>query len=501
MIAARLIPKAWICAMPSALFLFTCDGVARGQCGTWVRVALPAQGPQPSRVKATIGYDEARERVVLFGGYNSGYLKDTWEWDGNVWQLASAVPSAGLTGRMDASMAFHPGLGKLLMYGGYSVTTMRNTHSGLFAWQGNDWTSLELCTIGGVVYGGAFGAMAFNEATGQLYVHRGIGSVTGGQVNTTNVVWNGTTWSLAPPPPIVFTPQCSGPIGQLYASVAFDPIMGAVVVTGGEMSNLDLCSSIFVAETWRYDDPTWTQLANTPCGAGQAGDHDMVYHKALNRLVCIPYASCATIGYSRATNTWTSIGGWFDVQLSTYYSCCAAYDTARERIVVYNGSLGTFEFVLNAGVARVVGQPASAVACIGGEQTFEITATGDNLQYQWFRNGTPIGNGLSPVGSTVSGATTPLLTISNVQLLEAGSFWCVASNNCGSNQSQMAELEVQLPASPADFDLIAPCLAGPDLPNPGCNSAVFLRADFDEDGDNDLADFADFQRRVGVSCW
>jgi hypothetical protein len=40
--------------------------------------------------------------VIAFGGYNeSGYLGDTWSWDGNTWtQLNVAGPSARFAGTM-----------------------------------------------------------------------------------------------------------------------------------------------------------------------------------------------------------------------------------------------------------------------------------------------------------------------------------------------------------------------------------------------------------------
>jgi hypothetical protein len=42
-----------------------------------------------------MAYDAARGQVVLFGGYDgSGYLNDTWVWDGTNWvqKFPATVP-------------------------------------------------------------------------------------------------------------------------------------------------------------------------------------------------------------------------------------------------------------------------------------------------------------------------------------------------------------------------------------------------------------------------
>ena len=44
-----------------------------------------------------MAFDAGRARIVLFGGYNGGYLNDVWEWNGIDWtqriaETASPVP-------------------------------------------------------------------------------------------------------------------------------------------------------------------------------------------------------------------------------------------------------------------------------------------------------------------------------------------------------------------------------------------------------------------------
>ncbi len=83
-------------------------------------------------------------------------------------------------------------------------------------------------------------------------------------------------------------------------------------------------------------------------------------------------------------------------------------------------------------------QPASQVKGLGQTATFIVAATGNNpLSYQWKKNGTNLGN-----GGNVSGTTTSILTLSNLQQSDAGSYTVVITNASGSATSSIAVLAV-----------------------------------------------------------
>ncbi len=70
----------------------------------------------------------------------------------------------------------------------------------------------------------------------------------------------------------------------------------------------------------------------------------------------------------------------------------------------------------------------------------------------------------------------------------------------GEFEKCLFDLNVDGIVNAADFQLVAACLNGPGISNTGCNQAHFNRADFDNDGDFDLPDFARFQAAIGAIC-
>lgn len=83
-------------------------------------------------------------------------------------------------------------------------------------------------------------------------------------------------------------------------------------------------------------------------------------------------------------------------------------------------------------------QPIDASPCTGQNASFTITAAGTGITYQWQKNGSPISN-----GGSISGATTPTLSISSVAAGDAGNYTCVVSGTCTPNAtSNIAVLSV-----------------------------------------------------------
>ena len=76
--------------------------------------------------------------------------------------------------------------------------------------------------------------------------------------------------------------------------------------------------------------------------------------------------------------------------------------------------------------------------------SFDVKVRGGAMSYQWYRNGLPISNGADLVtGRIISGATTAVLTLSNIKTTaDAGSYMAVATNVFGAVTSRTALLRV-----------------------------------------------------------
>ncbi len=92
--------------------------------------------------------------------------------------------------------------------------------------------------------------------------------------------------------------------------------------------------------------------------------------------------------------------------------------------------------LVHAGPPQIVTEPQDQIAAYGASVTFSVSATGNNsLSYQWFRNGQPLSN-----NARCQGATTAMLTISNLVATDAGNYTVVVGNALGSVLSADATL-------------------------------------------------------------
>lgn len=85
----------------------------------------------------------------------------------------------------------------------------------------------------------------------------------------------------------------------------------------------------------------------------------------------------------------------------------------------------------------ITSDPAPLTLCAGQTATFDVTASGTNVFYQWKRNGTNLVN-----GGGISGVNTNQLTITNVSTNNNGTYTCQVSNDCASPTSAGALLTV-----------------------------------------------------------
>jgi uncharacterized protein (TIGR02145 family)/uncharacterized repeat protein (TIGR02543 family) len=112
--------------------------------------------------------------------------------------------------------------------------------------------------------------------------------------------------------------------------------------------------------------------------------------------------------------------------LGTSFSSGGSFSMGSTDVVLYA------KWRMNAPVIQT--QPTSTTCPVNDSITFSVTATGEQLSYQWHKNGSPVD------GATAARYTPPALTVSDIG--NSATYLCVVSNAGGSVTSNNATLGV-----------------------------------------------------------
>ncbi len=246
-------------------------------------ISAPATTP-PARFGGGMTYDEANQTVVLFGGQGlSGYLGDTWTWNGARW--TEHHPPLSPTARYGAHMAYDATNKVVVLVGGignlssYQIGDMGDT----WTWNGTTWAEQHPVANPPPRHGSS---LAYDGTSGQVVL---FGGDSGGRVplflNDT-WVWNGTTWDKRYP--------ANSPPGRVDATMAYDDKSSQLVLFGG-------ASGMALGDTWVWDGRNWTprapSLSPGPRYAAAAG-----YSSGDGKLVF--FGGYGGFSGSRLNETW-----------------------------------------------------------------------------------------------------------------------------------------------------------------------------------------------------
>ncbi len=112
-------------------------------------------------------------------------------------------------------------------------------------------------------------------------------------------------------------------------------------------------------------------------------------------------------------------------------------DTANYQCIVYNTCGTEISLIANLNMnipPQIVNNPDSVSICDGQNTFFTVIATGDSLHYQWQKNGV-----------NIAGATNSTLNFIPAHYSDTGNYVCVISNNCGTDTSANAHLNMNIP--------------------------------------------------------
>lgn len=227
---------------------WTWDGAA------W-SLATPATSP-PTRSGSAMAFDQARGRVVMFGG--SGPTSDTWEWDGATW--LARTPAQSPPARSRHLLAYDPIARHVLAVGGLAGNVVVAPASDTWAWDGTTWTQASSSGISARLGS----AIAWNPARRRLTLFGGAPSPGTVTPNDDTWEWDGAAWRQ------VFT---SDPPPGRQAHLAFPATDGSgIMVFGGDNGSLPGNAPATFDDLWRL---TYTSVEpHEQCAVGIDLDGD-----------------------------------------------------------------------------------------------------------------------------------------------------------------------------------------------------------------------------------
>lgn len=232
----------------------------------WSRIERSVEQPE-ARYRASIAYDRAAGRWIMFGGAVAGTpRRDTWEYDGRRWRshepgVLEAWPGA----RTEAAQVFDAYRGGVLLIGGEDGAS--RALDDVWRWTGSAWSEAEALPAPR-----AAAAVAFDEARGEVVVF-------GGYVDSRQLA-PGSTWVLGRGG---WTPASvsQAPPPRARASMAFDPVSRQVILFGGQGAGGTL------DDTWAWAGGTWTELARGQPRPPRRAGASLAFVPQLGQLVLI----------------------------------------------------------------------------------------------------------------------------------------------------------------------------------------------------------------------
>lgn len=238
---------------------------------TWSHLTVAA-GPVPGeRHSPQWGYDAARNRVLMFGGYGRHYPGDPFAYLNDIWELSlngtpqwTELQPAGQapSGRLAGAAVFDPLRQRFVGFGGtvgLPVDTWVLNLRGEANWQP--------LPVGGTSPKGGYGMTSVYDAREDRMLIFG-GSTNANYYGANNDVWELDLHGLPTWKQVVTTG--TPPMARRSGTAIFDPLRNRMVIYGG--FDAVIGSDLFLGDTWALDfngPPTWAQL--TPSGTSPVG--------------------------------------------------------------------------------------------------------------------------------------------------------------------------------------------------------------------------------------
>jgi hypothetical protein len=244
-------------------------------------------GPSPRNAPAIV-YHVKRKTTILFGGDERGKaLADTWEWNGTEWkQLSTNAPPV----RSLHTLAYDPKRDRVVLFGGMDNGNLLND---LWEWDGTIWKQIQ--TTAGP--DARFLHASTNDAGKMKVIIYGgntvMGPTTAESIRGDLWGWDGTQWELL---------AKSGPAPRDHAGIVYDPLKKKLILHGGGVPSGN------IGDTWEWDGGSWKKLSETS-NAPQAG-YKLIYDSKQSRVLLYG----GFVGGGASSSLWEWSGEWKEIK-------------------------------------------------------------------------------------------------------------------------------------------------------------------------------------------
>ena len=192
-----------------------------------------------------MAYDPGTGQLILFGGQsaNGNALPDTWTWNGTTW--SQKCPTRSPPARASAAMAYDPGTGQLILFGGQNASGECSARH----------LDMERHHLDGAIphhqppRPRPAPPWPTTPPPASCPLRR-----PGCQRNALGTPGPGTAPPGRPNPPPPTPPPAPRP------AMAYDPATGQLVLFGGN----GIGTTGVLPDTWTWDGTTWTQQSPPP---------------------------------------------------------------------------------------------------------------------------------------------------------------------------------------------------------------------------------------------
>ncbi len=247
---------------------------------SWEKSPLIA-APPPRSMHAMV-WEDASDRLLLFGGYtqggSGGPQNDTWVHDGTGWTELSPTNSPSARGVF--GMAYDAGRAVIVLFGGTDDENLTGTVYGdTWEFDGTNWTQISPATSPPARM---YTSMTYDASNEQIVMFGGIDSAIGMLQDTWT--YDGVDWVQVHPP--------VSPANRGIGGMTYNERRQRVVLFGGSDFAVNF------RDVWEFDGARWFEVFSNP-PSGRMGPA-MTYDSILHRVVLFGGAAGGVLG-----DTWT----------------------------------------------------------------------------------------------------------------------------------------------------------------------------------------------------